>query len=128
MANINPLFPLTPVIGMAQVSVANTARDGSGDVQDVVTGAAEGTRIGAIDVVAAGAVSDGMVRLFIHDGTNTRLWREIPVTTTSPTPPTPVFSFTLIIEEGLVLPANYVLRASTHVGEAINVFARAGNF
>jgi hypothetical protein len=112
---------------MAQVGVANTNRDGSGTIVDVCTGGANGTRIDDIDIVAAGTTTAGVVRLFISDGTNTWLWREILVTAATPSSTVAVWSATLR-NLSLILKANWKLRASTHNAETFNILGtRAGD-
>jgi hypothetical protein len=54
---------------VGDVSVANTARDGTGTLVTVVTGVAAGTRILRVDCVATADPADSIVNLFLHDGT-----------------------------------------------------------
>ena len=75
-------YAATPATAMAQISTANTARDGSGTIVDVLTAGSNGTRIDDITITASGTTTAGVVRLFLYDGTNTRLWKEILVTAT----------------------------------------------
>lgn len=129
-ANIAPIFPIIPVVGLGQVSAANTNRDGTGTLVSILTGGANGTRIHKIIVYATVTTTAGMVRLFITGGGNTRLWREvaIPALTVSAT----VMAHSEIVElfgEGaLHLPSTYILKASTHNAEAINVIAEGGDY
>ena len=76
-ANTSPIFGLISVLSTAQVSAANTNRDGTGTIVDILTGDTDGTIIDVIAVVAVGTTSSGMVRLYISDGSNTRLWQEV---------------------------------------------------
>lgn len=107
----------------AQVSAANTNRDGTGTIVDLITGVAAGTRIDRLRVVATTTTTAGVVRIYWHDGTNTRLYREYIVPAITPSTSVEVFS----VEEqlfDLILPsASHKLRASTHVAETFNVFA-----
>lgn len=130
-ANVQPIFTLVPKIFVAQVSAGNTNRDGTGTVVTVATGAADGTRIHRITVKAAVATTAGMVRLYIYDGTNTRLWMEVSIPASgslSATVQGVSQTIELFGERALVLPQNYELRASTHNAEAINVIAEGGNY
>jgi hypothetical protein len=79
----SPTFTGTPRVGNAQVSAANTGRDGTGTVVDVLTGVAAGTKVFEVRVQATVTTTAGMVRLYYYDGTNTRLFDEIPVTATT---------------------------------------------
>ena len=130
-ANVSPIFTLTPQIGRARISTANTNRDGTGTLGDVITGGANGTRVGRIVITATSTTTAGMVRLYIYDGTNTRLWKEIPVSAITPSATVQAFTATIASPDSdplLVLPVNYVLRASTHNAETFDVIAHAGDF
>ena len=59
---------------MADVSTANTARDGTGTLATVMTGVAAGTRILRITVISTGDPADSIVNLFLHDGTTAHFW------------------------------------------------------
>ena len=63
-----PAFAVTPRIGIGQVSTANTNRDGTGTIVDILTGAATGTRIHEIAIQANGDPADCCVTLFLYDG------------------------------------------------------------
>lgn len=123
----DPQFASTPLVGMAQISTANTNRDGStGSYTTVLTGGASGSVIKKIRVCAAVTTTAGVVRLFLNDGTNRRLMQEIIVPAI--TPSTTVEAFTRTITYGpddvLHLPSNtWTLDASTHNAETFNVFA-----
>ena len=129
-ANLNPIFTLTPVIGSGVVSSANTNRDGTGDLVDIITGGANGTRITRITIQAVVTTTAGMIRLYIYDGSTTVLWKEIAVTAISVSASVIAFAYALeyLGDRALVLPANYVLRASTHNAEAFRVIAEGGDF
>lgn len=45
MANTSPIFALTPNSGKADISAANTARDGSGTLVTLITAGSSGTRV-----------------------------------------------------------------------------------
>lgn len=128
--NTQPLFTRLPVVGSAEISVANTALDGTGaivDVVDVPTGD-NPIRIEVIEVRAIVTTTDGMIRLFIDDGVNVLLWMEIPITGTVPAATVQAANATLLLADPLVLPAGHTLQASTHNAESFNVFARGGQF
>ena len=127
-ANTTPIFTLTPQIGMAQISTANTNRDGTGTLGTVVSGGSNGTRIDRVTVAATVTTTAGMVRLFLYDGTNTRLLAELPVTAITVAASVAGFTQTLAFANGLVLPSGWALKASTHNAETFNVFAFGGDF
>lgn len=128
-ANTIPIFTDTPNGGMGQVTGANTARDGSGsNLVTFLTAGADGTRVSKIRVVAAGTTTAGVVRIFVKDGTNTRLFLEILVTAITPSTTIEVFSAERYFDEPLVLPTGWTMIAGTHNAETFNIFATAGDY
>lgn len=119
----SPQYAATPKIGIGQLSSANANRDGTGTIVAVITAGASGTRVERAMVKATAATTAGMVRLFIHDGTNAMLFAEIPVAAITPSASVAAFEDEVVFEDGLVLPTGYSLRASTHNAEAFNVIA-----
>lgn len=73
----SPVFGSTPRLGVAAVSTANTNRDGTGTIVDILTGVAAGTRIERIVAQATGNPADSIVTLFIHNGTSYFIFDEI---------------------------------------------------
>lgn len=128
MASV-PAFASTPRTAVAQIATANTNRDGTGTIGTVMTGAAAGTRIDDVKITATGTTTAGVVRLFLHDGSNARLWTEVLVTAITPSTSVAVWSAELP-DLGLVLQDNnWSLRASTHNAETFNVaVTRAGDY
>lgn len=126
-------YASTPKCGVGQVSVANTNRDGTGTIVTVFSAGASGSRIDAIDLKAVGTTTAGMIRLFIHDGTNARLLTEVPVTAITPSGTLPSWEAQLNTNTmtqvlPLVLPTGYSLRAATNNAETFNVIALGGDF
>lgn len=126
--NTNPIFPEVGIIGNAQISTANTNRDGSGTIADVVTAGVDGSRVNEIEVRATGTTTAGMIRLFIHNGSAYRLWREIPVGAVTPSDTVEAWSDFIIPRTPLVIPNGYKLAAATHNAETFNVFAHGGDY
>lgn len=121
-------YAATPKTAVAQVTTANTARDGTGTLATVFTAGTSGSRIDDIAIIATGTTTAGMVRLFLHDGTNARLWREVAVSAITPSATVSPFS-SLLGNLALVLQSGWSLRASTHNAETFNVLVtRAGDF
>lgn len=121
-------YAATPRSAVAQVSTANTNRDGTGTIATVLTAGSNGSRVDDIWIVAAGTTTAGVIRLFVNDGTNTRLWREIIVPAITPSTTVQVFSSALY-DQALILPNGYSLRASTNNAETFNILVtRAGDF
>lgn len=131
----SPNFSATPRVAIGALSAANTNRDGTGTIVTVFTAGASGSRIDGIVIQASATTTAGMVRLFIHDGTNARLYDEVPVFAVTPAASVPAWSAALgnnaPLSNGrypLVLPTGYSLRATTHNAEAFNVHAIGGDF
>ena len=112
----------------AQVSTANTNRNGTGTIATVFTAGSNGSRIDDIYITATGTTTAGVVRLFLNDGTNTYLFEEILVTAITPSTTVQVFQFTQL-NLGLILANGWSLRASTNNAETFNIqVTRAGDF
>lgn len=112
----------------AQVSVANTARNGTGTIVTVFTAGSSGSRIDDISIDAVATTTAGVVRLFINDGTTSYLWQEILVTAVTPSTTVAVWSYVLL-NQALVIPTGWSLRASTNNTETFNILVtRAGDF
>jgi hypothetical protein len=129
-ANTTPIFTNVGVFPVAQISSANTNRDGTGTIVSVVTGSTNGTRITRITIQAIVTTTAGMVRLYIKNGAVVALWKEVAVTATTGSASVPEFSSVLEFtgERALILPSGVELQASTHNAEAFNVFAEGGNY
>lgn len=127
---ITAQFSNTPLCPVAQVSVANTARDGTGTIVTVFTASGSGARIDSVVVQATGTTTAGMVRLFINDGTNTRLFDEIPVSAITPSGTVAAFKQTQLYSatQPIILPSGHSLRASTNNAETFNIVAFGGAF
>jgi hypothetical protein len=121
-------YAATPRNALAQVSTANTNRDGTGTIVTVFTAGSNGSRIDDIWIVGTGTTTAGVVRLFVHDGTNARLWQEVMVTAITPSVSVQVFNAALY-NQALILPNGWSLRASTQIAETFNIIvSRAGDF
>jgi hypothetical protein len=122
-----------PRNSVGQISVANSARDGTGTIVSVFAAGTNGSRIDVITVKATATTTAGMVRLFLHDGTNARLWTEVPVTATTPSGTQPSFEANLTSGNlssllPLHLQSGWSLRAAPHNAEAFNVIGRGSDF
>lgn len=126
--SVQAQYAATPKTAVAQVTTANTARDGSGTPVIVFTAGALGSRIDDITITAIAATTAGMIRLFLHDGTNARLWREVTVSLVTPSATVETFRANLS-GLALVLQTGWSLRATTHNTETFNIcVTRAGDF
>lgn len=129
-ANTTPIFTLTPHIGMVAIATANTNRDGTGTIGTVLTAAANGTRISRIQIKATVTTTAGTIRLYIYDGANYFLWREILTSAITVSATVAAFEYILelLAERALVLPSGYSLRASTEKAENYNIIAEGGDY
>lgn len=132
MAN-NANFASTPRVGVGQVTTANTNRDGTGTIATIFTAGASGSRIDAINLKAVATTTAGMIRLFVHDGTNARLLTEVPVIAITPSSTLPAWEVQLNTNTmshvlPIILPTGYSLRAATNNAETFNVIASGGDF
>lgn len=124
----SPSYVGTPKTYQGQLTAANANRDGTGTVVTIATAGANGLRIDDITIKAQVTTTAGMVRLFIHDGTNYRLWKEVPVTAITVSATVAAFEASLI-DLALILENGWSLRAATEKAEAINVIVtRSGSF
>lgn len=125
-------FASTPKVGIVNISTANTNRDGTGTIGTVFTAGAGGSRIDKISIQARATTTSGMIRLFIHDGSTSFLFKEVPVIAITPAASVPAFQYSLSQEIDavlpIVLPTGYSLRASTEKAENFNIIASGGDF
>ena len=126
-----PQFVGAPQTWMGQLTVANTARDGSGTLVTLATGsAAPGSRIDKVRIMGVGTVTAGMIRFFLSSdgGTTKRLIKERPVSALTPSSTAPGFEDEWTLQDGLYLPsASWSLMAATNNAETFNLFAIGGN-
>jgi hypothetical protein len=109
--------------GMQTISTANSNLDGTGTISSaIITGGAYGTLIKTVTVIATGTTTQGMVRLFLYDGTNTRLVSEIEIPAVVPSSTDPAFRVTVPVDFALDKDS-WSLKASTENAETFNVIA-----
>ena len=118
-----PQFATTPRIAIGQLSVANTNRDGTGTLQSIITGVSTGTKVQEVVVQAATNTTAGMVRLYLNDGTNNRLFDEVVVSAITVGASTAGFRVAKTYDNLILPSASWILRASTHNAETFNVTA-----
>lgn len=122
-----PVFVGTPKTWHINVAAtANTNRDGTGTLATLMSAGSSGSRIDSIRIQSVGTVTAGVVRIFITDGTNIRLHKELLVTATTPSTTVEAWSREITFS-GFVLPTGWGLRVSTHNAEAFNAFAFGGD-
>jgi len=121
-------YASTPRNSGVNISTANTNRDGTGTLGTVFTAGASGSRIDLVDIVAQGTTTAGVVRLYVYDGTTNRLLSEHLVGAITPSTTVEVFNTQITFDNGLILPVNYILKASTHNAETFGVIAQSGDY
>lgn len=127
----SPTFSSTPRLGFGSVSTANTARDGTGTIVDILTGVAAGTKVFEVVVKATGDPADSVLTLFIHDGTSYRLFDEVDLGDPAAASTT-VTGYRFSVQyANLILPStSHKLAAAVTVAltsGALNVFAHAAD-
>jgi hypothetical protein len=123
----NPVYVGAPKTWQAALSAANTNVDGTGTLVDVVSAGSSGSRLDKVRICATGTTTLGKVRLFLFDGTNTYLYKEILVPAVTPSTSIAVFDQDYDLD-GLVLPAStWKLRAAPNNAEAFKVFVKGGD-
>lgn len=119
----------TAVTGQVTISTANSNLDGTGTLGTVITapkGALdEGLLIKTITIKSQVNTTQGMVRIFIYNGTTTLLLEvEVPAVTKSAT----ANSFVKVINLNYYLEAGSVIKASTEQAETFSVIAEGLNW
>lgn len=121
-------FAATPKIGHARIATANSNRDGTGTVATLFTAGVNGSRVDSVSIKATGATSAGMLRFFVHDGTNLRALTEDEVYDVNPAATDRTHESYIELAGGLALPSGYSLRVSTENAEQFDVMAFGGDF
>jgi len=86
---------------------------------------ASGSRVDRIRVQALGTTTSGMIRLFV----GTALIYELPVVAVTPSGTQPAWGADIVFDNGLILQASAVLKASTNNAESFALTAiSAGDF
>lgn len=116
-----PNFAATPRTSTGVITTANTNTDGTtGTRTTLFTAGANGSRVDSIQI--KGIVAEGttqaadVVRLWINNGTNSRLWKEVLIAAGSGNVSTTVANSETTVPAGIDLPANYIIEGSTHTG------------
>jgi len=117
--------------GMGQLTLAQTTLDApSTNVVTVLTAPTSatgwnGTAVESITVKAVGTVTNGMVRIFINNGTTNYLFTEVFVEPIAQVGTFPTFNHKIMFPNKLQLQADYFIKATTQYGETINVIAES---
>lgn len=131
-ANTAPIFPVTPVIGVATLTSpsAITSRaniTGVTGLTSLTPTSTNGKRIDKIDVTSKGTSSAGSLFVWLYDGTTSYLMDEVLIAATTPNTTTAAFT-TSVAYSSLVLPPTYRLYVSVTVAQDLTVFAFGGDY
>lgn len=137
-AGTSPIFVQSAQPARARLAAANTARDGSGSLADLCTGAANGSRVESVtwtSAQASAAASSAMVgRVFITDenGLNPRLLAEVAIATVTASNTAIGATQTITFSNGYILKAGQKLQVSQSiyagVQDQMDVTAKVGDF
>ena len=116
----SPAFISTPRIGRVSLSTANTATDGTGTINDLITGVSAGTRILSVNVQGTATTVAALVNLFLYDGTQWDLFDQITISATTGSNTAKAYRLVTAYTD-LVLPS-----ASHKLGATITVAPTTG--
>jgi hypothetical protein len=104
------------------INTQDTTYDGSVNAPILVTGVTNGTIIDEITINAIQTTTAGFIRMFIYDGTSTRLHTQIPVSAVTVSPTTQSWN-TVIRPLNLKLAHNQQIRFTTTTGDDFHLTA-----
>jgi hypothetical protein len=115
-------FAATPRLERVVISTANTNRDGTGTIGQVMVGGASGTRVERIRIKANVTTTAGMVRMFTYDGAASptyELFDETSVAAITPSATVQTFEADIVLgtTQPLFIPSGKALGFSTHNAE-----------
>lgn len=125
--SINERAQYTANTGTVLISTPNDNLDGTGTLGTLLTAANNGALIKTITITAITNTTEGMIRLFIYDGSSvTNLIDEfqIPPSIKSGTYP----SYTISFDVNYNLKKDYVLKVSTQKAESFIIIAEGLNW
>lgn len=120
-ANNSPIFVLTPNLGFARLSAANTASDGSGTLVTAFTAGTNGSRIDFITItnsqVTAATSSNMVIKIFITDtlGVNPRMLTEVTLPAVTRSTTVAGSTTTVTFSNGLIIPSGTLIRVCQSV-------------
>lgn len=125
-----PMHVREPLSKGFRVNAANTNRDGTGAIVEVVTAGERGARIDSVSCIAEGTTTTGFVRFFTRSrGGPWGLVGELAVTAATPSGSVAAYTDVWTPLGGiLTLPSHGQLGASTHNAESIVVNPEGGQF
>lgn len=129
--SVDANFASTPKAAIVVVSTANTSRAQTASntgITVLYAAGASGSRIDDIVITPNATTTAGMIRFWLHDGTNNTFWREYAIAAATVTATAEVIT-TTITNLGLQLQSGWTLKVSTNNAEAITVaVTKAGDY
>lgn len=120
----DPAFAATPIVGTALLGNAETSTTSPTTTSTVRTAGTNGTKIEEIVVQATATTVAGLVYIFLHDGSNYRLFDTFAVTVTTGSATAAPFRLSRTYLN-LVMPSGYSLRISQSVSGNANILVAA---
>lgn len=137
-ANTSPIFTLTPRAVTAIIAAANTARDGSGALVDVMTAGSNGSRVDFITFTSsqatAAASAARVQRVFLTDtsGLNPRIISEVVLSAVTASNTAIGATATITFTNGLILASGQKIQVAQSVygsaADATSVLVRGGDY
>ena len=110
------------------IFTANNQLDGTGPMAQIFVAGPNGSRLDKILVKALAATSDGLINIFISDGTNVRLATQAKVDPVLPSLIAPTFETVISTANIFTLPPGYSVLASITKNEYFTITAFGGDF
>jgi len=137
-ANTSPIFTLTPRAATAVIAAANTARDGSGTLVDLLTAGSNGSRIDFIvftsSQATAAASAARVQRVFLTDtsGLNPRIISEVVLSAVTASNTAIGATSTITFTNGLILASGQIVKVTQSIygsaADGTSVLARGGDY
>lgn len=126
MTTQTSLFRFSPSTESVVISTPNSNLDGSGTITTLVSGSNNGTFVDQLVIKSQSSNTQGMIRLFLSDGTDWFLIREIRIPANTLTSLTE--SFVRNIALAIDLAPGFSLGVATEKGEAFSITAIATTY
>lgn len=112
----SPTYAAAPQCGIAHLTAA-------GAVVALRAAGGAGSLLTRLRVQAVGPTQAGVIRIYLYDGTDQRLFMEIPVEAVAASDTVPAFSAEVVLTGGVAIPGGFALRAATARANTFDVFS-----
>lgn len=131
-ANVTPIFPLSPVVGIATLTSATavTSRaniSGTTGLVQLTPTSTNGKRVDTITVKGKATSVASILSVWLYNGTTSFLYDEITITAVTASNTVESFSLKRSYSD-LILPPTYQLYISQTVATDVSVFANGGDY